>query len=167
MNGPSVGRVIPNAPVGYPQRNRLYHAAPPWVEPGGVFFITIACAERTTNQLARPAAFPVMTAAIEHYMKAEKLWAHLFLAMPDHLHALMSFPRQERMDSVIRNWKRFVAKNASVAWQDGFFDHRLRSNESFEEKAHYIRMNPVRARLVSEPGKWPYVWPAVDTATAR
>jgi len=87
--------------------------------------------------------------------------------MPDHLHALLAIPAEEGLASVVRNWKRFVAKQAGVKWQDGFFDHRLRSNESFQEKADYIRMNPVRANLVTQPGEWPYVGPAYASATAR
>jgi len=108
-----------------------------------------------------------MTGALEHYLENEKLWAHLFLAMPDHLHALLSLPCEQRMDKVIRDWKRFVAKQTGVVWQDGFFDHRLRSRESFEEKAHYIRMNPVRAGLVDKPSAWPYIWPATGRPAAR
>ncbi len=67
------------------------------------------------------------------------------------------------MDKAIRDWRRFVAKKAGVVWQDGVFDHRLRGNESYEEKAHYIRMNPVRAGLVTEPREWPYIWEAGGT----
>lgn len=71
------------------------------------------------------------------------------------------------MDAVIRNLKRFVAKHAGIRWQDGFFDHRLRGNESFEEKARYMRMNPVRAGLATQPEGWPYIWPRPGNAAAR
>jgi hypothetical protein len=39
-----------------------------------------------------------------------------------------------------------------------FFDHRVRSEESLEEKACYIRLNPVRAGLITCPDDWPYFW---------
>ena len=42
------------------------------------------------------------------------------------------------------------------AWQTGFFDHVLRSGESYGEKWEYVRMNPVRAGLVLRPEEWPY-----------
>lgn len=77
--------------------------------------------------------------------------------MPDHLHALVSFPREEEMAGVVRDWKRWTAKKAGIAWQDGFFDHRLRAEESFDEKAHYIRMNPRRAGL-NDADSWKYIW---------
>jgi hypothetical protein len=31
--------------------------------------------------------------------------------------------------------------------------------ESFEEKAHYVRMNPVRAGLCADWAAWPHRWP--------
>ena len=87
--------------------------------------------------------------------------------MPDHVHSLISFSRQERMEKVVRDWMRFVAKQTGVRWQNGFFDHRLRSNESLEEKSNYIRQNPMRAGSVSATEPWKYVWPSSDVAPAR
>ena len=40
-------------------------------------------------------------------------------------------------------------------WQEGFFDHVLRSSESYSEKWNYVRMNPIRAGLCTEPDEWP------------
>ncbi len=31
-------------------------------------------------------------------------------------------------------------------WQEGFFDHLLRSREGYAQKWEYVRMNPVRAK---------------------
>ena len=41
-------------------------------------------------------------------------------------------------------------------WQEGFFDHVLRSSESYSEKWEYVRMNPVRAGLCARPEQWAY-----------
>ena len=40
--------------------------------------------------------------------------------------------------------------------QEGFFDHLLRSSESYAQKWDYVRMNPVRAQLSKVPEGWPY-----------
>ena len=40
-------------------------------------------------------------------------------------------------------------------WQKEFFDHVLRSDESYESKWLYVRENPVRAGLVSSAEDWP------------
>ena len=39
-------------------------------------------------------------------------------------------------------------------WQREFFDHVLRSEESYAEKWRYVRDNPVRAGLVSRAEEW-------------
>ena len=78
--------------------------------------------------------------------------------MPDHLHALVSFPRDSSPTKVMAGWKEIVAKKTSVTWQRDFFDHRLRSDESHEEKAAYIRQNLVRKGLVAHAEDWEFVW---------
>jgi hypothetical protein len=37
-----------------------------------------------------------------------------------------------------------------------FFDHILRSSESYSEKWNYVRDNPVRAGLVANADDWPW-----------
>ena len=63
--------------------------------------------------------------------------------MPDHLHALISFPYEQPMVKIIADWKRFVSTNLKIEWQRDFFDHRLRKEESYREKEDYIRAKPV------------------------
>jgi REP element-mobilizing transposase RayT len=41
-------------------------------------------------------------------------------------------------------------------WQCRFFDHVLRSDESYAQKWNYVRDNPVRAGLVTNADDWPY-----------
>jgi hypothetical protein len=41
-------------------------------------------------------------------------------------------------------------------WQKGFFDHVIRSDESYEQKWIYVRENPVRAGLVRSAQDWPF-----------
>ena len=166
-----VGRVVPNAPEGVqlsnthpPQRKRLVHTTPDWVPVGEVFFVTICCSPRGANQLAAERPFALVNESFAHYAARQMVWPHLVLAMPDHLHGLMSFPRTEQMAKVISDWKRYITRHAKITWQDGFFDHRLRNTESFDEEAGYILANPVRAGLVASSDEWPYTWP---TAAAK
>jgi hypothetical protein len=64
---------------------------------------------------------------------------------------------------VVGVWKEWTAKRllaqverSGSLWQEEFFDHVLRSEESFAEKWDYVRNNPVRARLVERAEDWPY-----------
>jgi REP element-mobilizing transposase RayT len=42
-------------------------------------------------------------------------------------------------------------------WQKTFFDHLLRSSDSYSEKWSYVRENPVRAGLVKKAEEWPFL----------
>ena len=139
-----------------PKRKWLGHAVPPWVD-YGIFFITINCRERGATPLLAPDVTNCIRDAALHY-HGSRWWIHIWLVMPDHIHGLLSFPNQESMVKVVADWKRFVSRKTGIEWQKGFFDHRLRRDESFEEKAHYIRMNPLRAGLVSHHDEWPHVY---------
>ena len=41
-------------------------------------------------------------------------------------------------------------------WQPEFFDHLLRSEESYTKKWNYVRDNPVREKLVERADDWPF-----------
>ncbi len=47
-------------------------------------------------------------------------------------------------------------RRAERIWQEGFFDHLLRHDESLDQKWAYVRENPVRAGLVARWEDWPY-----------
>ena len=63
---------------------------------------------------------------------------------------------------VLSTWISGLKRAVSVAvakqrlWQPGFFDHLLRSSESYAEKWNYVRENLVRAGLVDDAANWPY-----------
>jgi putative transposase len=89
--------------------------------------------------------------------------------MPDHVHF---FCRPELdakpLSDFVGFWKSYTSRGigalgrprstpaATTLWQREFFDHVLRSNESYAEKWNYVRDNPVRDGLVSSADDWPY-----------
>ncbi len=48
------------------------------------------------------------------------------------------------------------AKQRGMVWQGEFFDHVLRSSESYSQKWQYVKENPVRAELVQKSDDWPF-----------
>jgi putative transposase len=140
-----------------PQRKRLPHDAPFSLPDTEIWFVTICCRERGRNQLTREPMAAQLLGSAAFYHERGRWFIHLFLLMPDHLHALVSFDSRESLRGVVCAWKRYQATHHGIIWQRDFFDHRLRRDESFYEKAAYIRMNPVRAGLVDDPAKWPHV----------
>jgi putative transposase len=99
---------------GFPQR--LHHTVPHWVEPGALFHIRIALdREKEQGALTDPALAQAILDSAKFY-EAKKRWhITLFFLMPDHLHALLSFARDESMSDVIRDWKCFHARGNVVA----------------------------------------------------
>ena len=141
-------------------RRHLPHEIPLWVDPHRqTYFITINCRERVRNQLARPDMAERLFETVRHRQAKFLWWPHVFLLMPDHVHALLSFPPSTRpVRGIVSQWKEWTAKQADVVWQEDFFEHRLRHEESRREKADYILANPVRKQLVSRPEAWPFVY---------
>ncbi len=153
----SVGRAAPSAP--FTRRKQLNHDIPSGVRPEeAVFFLTICCRPRGENQLCKSDIASVMFDSIAVGQQRGDWWVRLVLLMPDHLHALISFPRDREMGKVINDWKKLLARKLQITWQRDFFDHRIRSEESVREKADYILQNPVRAGLTERVEDWPYVW---------
>jgi REP element-mobilizing transposase RayT len=142
-----------------PVRQRLPHDPPHWLDPTQeTWFLTICCETRHKNQLALQEAWQCL---LETFLKYDELghWcARLLVAMPDHLHALVSFPDNFYLKKRIATFKSWTTKHAGIVWQRDFFDHRLRSVEEAVAKRIYIEMNPVREGLAITPEAWPYLW---------
>jgi hypothetical protein len=139
-------------------RKKLAHDLPPiiWPNPEGeVFFITVCCEPRGTNQLATPSAWQALRETAMHRQTSGDWDVSLLLAMPDHWHALCGF--HVTMARVIADLKSWLARFHGIRWQRDFFDHRLRSWESAAQKRQYILANPLRAGLIAEGDDWPYV----------
>ena len=141
-------------------RKSLPHDLPPTLVPnplGEVFFITLCCQPRQVNQLATPSAWRAVKETTLHRESSGDWQVSLLLAMPDHLHALCSFPGGKSMRAIIASFKSWLARTHGIRWQRQFFDHRLRSWESAVEKRAYILQNPYRAGLIAANETWPHV----------
>ena len=141
---------------GFP--SRLRHEVPHWVEQGAWFHIRIALDRSIQQRMLSEdgLAQPLLESAT--FYQINQLWhIGIFLLMPDHLHAVISFGREKKMSGLIRDWKRFHARKHSVLWQEDYFDHRLRNDERADQlssKINYIRQNPVVAGLCNTADDW-------------
>lgn len=145
-----------------PCRKQLPHDVPNWVDPDeAIYFITICCQTRGVDQLTKPEISHLLLESVAYRHRKVDWYMHLALLMPDHAHFIISFPeRAKNMNTVISKWKEWTAKSLKIKWQRDFFEHRLRRDESFEEKTEYVRANPVRAGLVADADQWPHVFVA-------
>jgi REP element-mobilizing transposase RayT len=89
-----------------------------------------------------------------------------YTLMPDHLHWLFQL-NDLPLAEVIKQYKsittvkinKFNCSSGKV-WQQGYFEHQLRSEEDLINQARYIVANPLRASLVNEVGEYPF-WDCV------
>ena len=139
---------------------RLHHAVPPWVARGAVFHVRL----RVDHEWARHHSLVSPRTRAQHLLESVRRYhrdgtwhCHLFLLMPDHLHALLSFPDDRPMSRAIAAWKSWHARQREVVWQNNYFDHRIRDEREFQLKAAYIRSNPVAKGLCLRPEDWPWV----------
>jgi REP element-mobilizing transposase RayT len=132
-------------------RHSLPHHVPLWVDPlKEVYFITINCQHRGRTQLTHPELAGPLLDTVKLRNERFIWFAHIFLLMPDHVHALLSFPpSRTAVQQTVTLWKRWTARQRGIEWQRDFFEHRLRSDESWREKADYILANPVRKGLIT------------------
>jgi putative transposase len=86
-----------------------------------------------------------------------------YVLMPDHAHLFVALPEEAiTLKKWIQSLRSVIGKKLLMLgfqkphWQEGFFDHLLRGQESYSQKWEYVRMNPVRAGLTLTPEEWPY-----------
>jgi REP element-mobilizing transposase RayT len=129
--------------------------------PTAIYFLT-ACTHSRAAWLACP---QIHESLVAYFSRASVRGAAVgrYVLMPDHLHLFVSFrPGSLQLSPWMKSLKNSMSKTLRAMgkpgphWQDGFFDHILRSSESYEEKWVYVRANPVRAGLVSQADDWPY-----------
>ena len=97
-----------------------------------------------------------------------------FVIMPDHVHAIVWFPRPGQLSVFVQQWKRISShhirqwtKNVLTGyvqkididkpfWQAKYYSFNLFEEAKIHEKLTYMHENPVRAGLVSQPCDWAY-----------
>jgi len=90
-------------------------------------------------------------------------WLGAYVLMPDHLHAFAVVDDARlNLSRWVKSLKNALSKTLRERqvppphWQKGFFDHVLRSGESYSEKWDYVRQNPARAGLANDWREWPF-----------
>jgi len=142
----TVGRMIKDRP----HRLDLIYINQP------LYFVTFATRDRKSIPSLDCAQFTLRQyalCAIGNFNVAVGRYA----IMPDH-HLFVRGDRSFTLSSWLGGLKRAmcVALKSPRLWQPGFFDHILRSDESYAKKWNYVRDNPVRAGLVETADEWPY-----------
>jgi putative transposase len=122
-----------------------------------LYFVTFATRDRKTIHSLDGAQ-----AALEEYARRARENFNValgrYVIMPDHVHLFVRGSRDFKLSPWIGGLKRAISVTlkSPKLWQPGFFDHILRSDESYAEKWNYVRDNPIHAGLVRTADEWPY-----------
>jgi putative transposase len=126
-----------------------------------VYFVTACTAERRV--LLTDKGIHEAFLAFAREAAGRRIRVGRYVLMPDHIHLFVAFARHS---STLSAWIKALKGTISQElrsqglpgpfWQRGFFDHVMRSAESYEEKWTYVRENPVRAGLVKQSADWPF-----------
>jgi putative transposase len=126
-----------------------------------IYFVTACTANRRQllHNCATHDTFKKFAASAAAY----DAWVGRYVLMPDHCHLFVALDDEQlSLSQWMKSMKGVLSalwRSAGIMppfWQKGFFDHVLRSDESYSGKWEYVCENPVRAGLVAHATDWPF-----------
>ena len=128
--------------------------------PYPLYFITI-CKQDRQKILATKDILNAFTAFAQLAESRRNIAVGRFVIMPNHVHFFVRGPKEFELSGWIGLMKQYLtfalrerAEATEPFWQRGFFDHIIRSSESYSLKWQYVRENPVRAGLAQTADEW-------------
>jgi putative transposase len=124
---------------------------------GQSHFVTFCCYHRhrlfTTDASRR-----IFESALERVRRSFRLQVFGYVVMPEHVHLLLSEPRQDTLADALKSFKQGISRrliaDADHFWQKRYYDFNIRNYAQFVEKLRYIHRNPVKAGLCERPEDW-------------
>jgi len=126
---------------------------------GSYHFITFTCYHRhpcLNDDCARPAFEEILEALRARH----NFFVFGYVLMPDHVHLLLSEPKNHLLADTLRALKTQTSKKLKrdrpYFWQRRYYDRNIITQSEFVEKLRYIHRNPVGEGLVEKPEDWPW-----------
>jgi REP-associated tyrosine transposase len=149
---------------GYNIRVREYPKVPPrlrWVLPRDPLFFITFCTQQRRKLLASNTVHSAFVSFATRAQSQHNIAVGRYVIMPDHVHLFVRGSDDFQLGPWVGMLKQALAKQIAPVgtlpiWQRGFFDHVLRSDESYGQKWNYVRENPVRTGLVTNAEDWPF-----------
>jgi len=123
--------------------------------------------------LRRPEIADTVADALRHFHGRNYLLDD-WVVMPNHVHLILWPMPNFTLSEILKSRKRHTARQANLIlgrtgetfWQRESYDHWIRNDDEKSRIRHYIRMNPVNARLCKSPEnwKWSSAWPDCNAA---
>ncbi len=124
---------------------------------GHLHFITFSCYRRLPY-LNTESAYKCFERWIETLRKRHDFDVHGYVLMPEHVHLLLSEPRNHSLDNTLRALKGQTSKelkgDRDHFWQKRYYDFNVFTEHKRIEKLKYMHRNPVARGLVNRPEDW-------------
>ena len=114
----------------------------------------------------------ILLGVLNEELKLQEACLLGFVIMPDHVHAIVWFPKTGQLSQFMHGWKRkssFRIRNwyrreaahyfegfgeGDRFWQPKYYSFEIYERSKLHEKIEYMHTNPVRARLVEHATDW-------------
>ena len=123
-------------------------------QPGQIYCLTFTVSKR--EPLLSFETAPILARLLYKNAIVKDHTLLCWVIMPDHVHLLIQLGHKESLSTFVANLKGQSSRQINQAlqrsgpfWQDGFYDHALRSEDDCKAFARYIVANPIRAGLVT------------------
>jgi putative transposase len=124
---------------------------------GQSHFVTFCCYHRRRS-LTSDASRRIFESALERVRRSFRLQVYGYVVMPEHVHLLLSEPRQDTLADALKSLKQGISRrligDADHFWQKRYYDFNIRNYPQFVEKLRYIHRNPGKAGLCERPEDW-------------
>jgi putative transposase len=122
---------------------------------GGFHFVTFSCHDRQPL-LGSVEARDLFERSLETMRLRYDFVVSGYVVMPEHVHLLLSEPKQVLLSKALQALKLSVARQRREIpfWMARYYDFNVYNPVKREEKLHYMHWNPVRRGLVEVPANW-------------
>ena len=130
--------------------------------PGAYYSLTLSIINREPI-LANAEIAGIIFESFDWLESDERLRWFCIMVMPDHIHAVIQLRSKQSLSRLMQSFKSFTAKKinarlrrSGAVWQETYYEHGIRRNESLNEIIRYCYENPVRKGLVKEAWDYPF-----------
>ncbi len=122
---------------------------------GHLHFLTFSCV-RHRPILGSAEARDTFLTILDRTRVLYSMAIYGYVAMPDHVHLLVSEPEKASLSLAIQIIKQRFSKTRpeQYVWEPRYYDFNVYSDDKRIQKLRYIHRNPVRRGLVTTPEDW-------------
>jgi len=154
--------IIMNEPSRYSLKGSHRLRVGRWSQGEHTYFITSSI--KNKEQLFIDASCCQVVFETIQWIEDQKRWtSYCTMIMPEHVHMVVQIGKGWALEKLMHSFKNYTArqinnlrKRKGIVWQDGYYDHCIRKDESLRDIILYCYHNPVRKGLVKKASDYPY-----------